>query len=90
MAAEAAILGVPAIRCSSFVGRLAYLEELEHRYELIESFLPADAPRLLQRIGELRPSAELAHTWGERRATMLADKIDLTSWYRALCDELTR
>jgi predicted glycosyltransferase len=89
MAAEAAILGVPAIRCSSFVGRLAYLEELEHKYELIESFLPADAPRLLERIEDLRPSAELAQTWRERQATMLADKIDLTSWYRALCAELT-
>jgi uncharacterized protein len=88
MAAEAAILGVPAVRCSSFVGRLWYLEELEHRYSLIESFLPADASRLLARIDDLRPSPELARTWHERKSTMLADKIDLTSWYRALCDEL--
>jgi predicted glycosyltransferase len=90
MAAEAAILGVPAIRCSSFVGRLAYLEELEHKYSLIESFRPRDAPRLLERIDDLHPTADLARTWAERRATMLADKIELTSWYRDLCDELVR
>ena len=54
MAAEAALLGVPALRCSSFVGRLAYLDELEDKYSLIESFRPVDAPRLLERLDMLR------------------------------------
>lgn len=88
MAAEAALLGVPALRCSSFVGRLAYLEELEHKYSLIESFRPVDAPRLLERLDSLQPSEELARTWEQRRTVMLADKVDLTSWYRRLLDEL--
>jgi predicted glycosyltransferase len=88
MAAEAALLGVPALRCSSFVGRLAYLDELEEKYALIESFLPADAPRLLERLYGLRPDAELARTWEARRETMLADKVELTGWYRRLLDEL--
>ena len=50
MAAEAALLGVPAVRCSTFVGRLAYLEELEHKYSLLESFRPVDAPLLHKRL----------------------------------------
>jgi len=90
MAAEAALLGVPALRCSSFVGRLAYLEELEHKYSLIESFRPADASRLVARVESLHPDDELARTWQERRAVMLADKVELTSWYRGLLDELVR
>jgi predicted glycosyltransferase len=90
MAAEAALLGVPAVRCSSFVGRLAYLEELEHRYSLLESFRPIDAPRLHERLEDLYPNDELATTWQQRRATMLADKVELTSWYRELLDELMR
>ncbi|MBF0100207.1 MAG: DUF354 domain-containing protein [Desulfobacterales bacterium] len=41
MCAEAAVLGVPSIRCNSFVGRISYLEELEHRYGLTRGFLPS-------------------------------------------------
>jgi predicted glycosyltransferase len=88
MAAEAALLGVPALRCSSFVGRLAYLEELEHRYALLESFRPEDAGRLIERLEQLQPGAELVETWNERRAKMLTDKVELTSWYRELVDEI--
>ena len=40
MIAESAVLGTPAIRCNTFVGRLSYLEELEHKYELTYGFLP--------------------------------------------------
>ena len=90
MAAEAALLGVPALRCSSFVGRLAYLEELERKYSLLESFRPTDASRLVARLEELHPDATLAELWQERRAAMLADKVELTAWYRGLGDELVR
>lgn len=89
MAAEAALLGVPALRCSTFVGRLAYLEELEHKYSLLESFRPIDAPLLHKRLRAMCPDAELARTWQERRALMLADKVELTSWYRGLLDQLS-
>ncbi|HEV7524341.1 MAG TPA: hypothetical protein VGP92_05210 [Acidimicrobiia bacterium] len=89
MAAEAALLGVPALRCSSFVGRLAYLDELEEKYSLIESFRPLDAPRLIERLDDFRPDdAALARTWSTRRAAMLADKVELTSWYREMLAEL--
>jgi predicted glycosyltransferase len=88
MAAEAALLGVPSLRCSSFVGRLDYLEELEHRYQLLESFLPDASSRLLGRVGELRPDQALAGEWAQRRSRMLEDKVDLTGWYRALVDEV--
>jgi hypothetical protein len=70
------------------LGRLAYLEELEHRYSLTESFPPIAAPRLLERVDGLRPMADLARTWAERRQVMLDDKVDLTTWYHELCNEL--
>jgi predicted glycosyltransferase len=88
MAAEAALLGVPSLRCSSFVGRLAYLEELEHRYKLLESFKPEDADRLLDRLAELEPGAELDASRDERREKMLTEKVELTGWYRHLLDDL--
>src|SRR4030095_5885822 len=34
MTAEAAVLGTPSLRFNDFVGRLAYLEELEHTWQL--------------------------------------------------------
>ena len=73
----------------SFVGRLAYLDELEEKYSLIESFRPLDAPRLVERLDDFRPDdAALARTWSTRRAAMLADKVELTSWYREMLAEL--
>lgn len=53
MAAEAAVLGVPSIRCSSFVGRLSYLEELEHKYQLTFGISPKEPERVLQKLEEL-------------------------------------
>ena len=38
MTAEAAVLGIPALRFNDFVGRLGYLEELENKYELTFGF----------------------------------------------------
>ncbi len=34
MIAEAAVLGTPSIRFNDFVGKLGYLEDLEHKYGL--------------------------------------------------------
>ncbi len=34
IAAEKAVLGTPALRFNDFVGKIGYLEELEHKYGL--------------------------------------------------------
>jgi predicted glycosyltransferase len=49
MIAEAAVLGVPAIRVSDFVGRLGYLEELERR-GLCFGFRPDETQAILDNI----------------------------------------
>jgi len=80
MTAEAAVLGVPAIRCNTFVGRISYLEELEHRYQLTIGFRPKDEELMFTRIAELLAQPNLAGIWQERRRRMLSEKIDVTSW----------
>ena len=40
MTSEAAMLGVPSLRCNSFAGRISYLEEEEHHYDLTFGFRP--------------------------------------------------
>ena len=80
MTAEAAVLGTPAVRCNTFVGRISYLEELEHKYGLSYGFLPGEEERMFEKIEELLSTEGLETIWQERRRRMLKDKIDLTGW----------
>ena len=53
MAAEAAVLGTPALRFNDFVGKLGYLEELEHKYGLTYGIKTSEPEKLYQKIEEL-------------------------------------
>lgn len=52
MTSEAAVLGTPAIRCNTFVGRIHYLEEEEHKYNLTYGFCPQQSEAMFQKIEE--------------------------------------
>ncbi len=80
MTAEAACLGVPSIRYSSFVGRISYLEELEHQYGLTFGFIPGDEKNMYMKIKELLQTSNLADSWQKKRGKMLAEKINLHEW----------
>jgi len=80
MTIEAAVLGTPAIRCNTFVGRLSVLEELEHKYGLTYGFLPEDHERMFARIEDLLARGDLKQEWQGRRDRMLADKVDVAAW----------
>ncbi len=81
MAAEAAVLGTPSLRVSSWKGRLDYLDELETRYGLTESFAPHDIEHFFERLAVYTrdPGARSAHARKQER--MLADKCDVAAWY---------
>ncbi|MBK7488915.1 MAG: hypothetical protein IPI74_03700 [Bacteroidales bacterium] len=53
MTSEAAVLGVPAIRCNTFAGRISYLEEEEKVYGLTYAFHPMEFDRMMAKIKEL-------------------------------------
>lgn len=80
MTSEAAVLGIPAIRSNSFVGRISYLEEEEHRYKLTYGFKPNDFENMLAKIDELLKMTNLKEKWQKRREQMLSDKIDVTAF----------
>lgn len=86
MTVEAAVLGTPAIRCNTFVGRCSIIEELEHKYGLTYGFLPKDVECVFAKIVELLEDDALDAKWQQRRARMLKDKIDLTAWMVDLID----
>ncbi|MDP4240595.1 MAG: DUF354 domain-containing protein [Bacteroidota bacterium] len=81
MTSEAAVLGTPAIRCNSFVGRISYLEEEEHKYALTYGFLPTNSDAMFAKVEELLAMPDLKPVWQKRRLIMLKDKIDVTSFF---------
>lgn len=81
MTAEAAVLGTPAIRFNDFVGKLGYLEELEHTYGLTYG-IPTDRPdRLLATIQTLVTTPDLKLKWQEKRKKMLEQTISPTPFF---------
>ncbi len=82
MTSEAAVLGTPAIRCNTFVGRIHTLDEEEHRYHLTYGFRPEQSDAMFQKIESLLAlgTAELKHECALRRERLLHDKIDYTTF----------
>ncbi|NCD41067.1 MAG: DUF354 domain-containing protein [Bacteroidia bacterium] len=80
MSVEAAILGTPSIRYSSFVGRISVLQELEHRYNLTYGIQAGKETLLLQKTKELLNLANLRDIFEERRHKMLSEKINVTGF----------
>ncbi len=93
MTTEAAVLGTPAIRCNTFVGRCSTLQELEHRYGLTYGFRPEHEERMFININELLSMENLKEEWQRRRQKMLREKIDVTEWIvdfmETFCDSRT-
>jgi len=80
MTAEASVLGVPSIRFNDFVGKLTYLEELEHKYGLTYGIKTSEPEKLLEKIDELLSFQNIKEEWQKRRMKMLSEKIDVTAF----------
>ena len=80
MSVEAAMLGIPSIRYSSFAGRISVLEELEHTYNLTYGITPGEEDKLIQTLEELLSTKNLKEIFQERRQKMLSEKIDVTEF----------
>ncbi len=81
MTSEAAVLGIPSLRCNSFAGRISYLEEEEHTYGLTFGFKPEDFLKMLAKLKELLSMPDLQVEFQKRRQNMLNDKIDVTAFW---------
>ena len=81
MTSEAAVLGIPSLRCNTLAGRIAYLEEQEHKYGLTYGFTPDKFDNLLTKLDELLVMPDLKTEWQRRRNVMIRDKIDVTAFW---------
>jgi predicted glycosyltransferase len=77
---EAAVLGVPALKCNTFARRLSIPNELENRFGLCYSFIPEEFGKMLEKIDELLALPDLKSEWQKRRQKMLSEKIDVTAF----------
>jgi predicted glycosyltransferase len=80
MTSEAAVLGIPSLRCNSFAGRIAYLQEEEKRYNLTYAFLPQQFNELKNKLTELLNTPNLSEQFQQRRQKLLNDKIDVSAF----------
>jgi predicted glycosyltransferase len=90
MTAEAALLGVPSIRCNTFAGRVSLHDELEQKYGLTYAFLPSEEDKMLAKIQALLAMPDLPAEWQRRRAAYLRDKIDAAAWITEFVEEFAR
>jgi len=80
MATEAAILGTPAVRYNSFVGKndMSNFKELEDKYGLLHNFDNFDGA--LQKAESMLINNDTKNEWLKKREILLRDKIDLTKF----------
>ena len=81
MTSEAAILGVPALKCNTFAGKLSVPNMLEFKYRLCYSYLPEQFDDMLFKIEELLTNPNLKSMWQEKRQVFLEQNIDVTSYF---------
>jgi predicted glycosyltransferase len=84
MAAEAAVLGVPAIRFNDFVGEISYLNELENTYKLGFGIPTAQKDKLFETVDNLL-QMDYKADWRIRQKRMLSEKIDTAQQIIEVC-----
>jgi len=80
MTAEAALLGTPAVRMNSFVGKISYLSDLE-KYGLAFGFTPDQTVDMFNKIEELLLMQDRKQHFAQKRQHVLNEKIDPLPWF---------
>ena len=83
MTSEAAILGVPALKCNTFAGRLSVPNMLEQKYGLCYAYQPTQFDEMYHHIEQLlacKPE-ELKSEWQTKRQRLLDEMIDPTEFF---------
>jgi uncharacterized protein len=80
MTVEAAVLGVPAVRINTFIGKSSVIDELENNYKLSYGFFPDNHISIIETIKYLSAAPEVRDVWQQRGQKLLSEKIDLNGW----------
>lgn len=90
MTSEAAVLGVPALKCNTFAGRLSVPNMLEQKYGLCYAYTPGHFDEMYSRIQTLlsKMPESLQAEWQAKRQRMLAEMIDPTDFFVDFIEKL--
>jgi predicted glycosyltransferase len=81
MAAEAAMLGTPSLRVSTFSGRISYLNELEHRYGLTFGFHPGEIDGFFSKLNELLEGSNYFEHLKASHQRLIREKCNVAQWF---------
>lgn len=83
MTSEAAVLGVPALKCNTFAGRLSVPNMLEQRFDLCYAYQPQQFEEMYSHVERLLACDPegLKNEWQKKRQRMLAEMIDPTEFF---------
>lgn len=81
MTSEAAIMGVPALKCNTFAGKLSIPNELEQKYGLCYAYLPVDFEKFYEHVERLLKQPDIKDEWKKKREFFLKDKIDVSAFF---------
>ena len=86
MTSEAALLGVPAIKCNTFAGDLSVPNELEVKYGLCYAYHPKDFDAFFNHVKRLLDNPDTKIEWSRKRDIYLHDKIDVSAYFSWFID----
>ncbi len=83
MTSEAAVLGVPALKCNTFAGNLSVPNMLEQRFDLCYAYQPSRFDDMYRHVEQLltRNSEELKSEWQNKRQRLLDVTNDPTDFF---------
>ncbi|MGD9006073.1 MAG: DUF354 domain-containing protein [Desulfobacterales bacterium] len=81
MAAEAAMLGTPSLRVSTFSGRISYLNELEQNYGLTFGFHPNEIDRFFSKLNEILKGSNYFEHVKTSHQRLIREKCNVAQWF---------
>lgn len=83
MTSEAAVLGIPALKCNTFAGRLSVPTTLEQHFDLCYAYQPSQFDAMFRHVEQLlaRNPEELKSEWYSKRQRLLAETINPTNFF---------
>ncbi len=81
MTTEAAVLGIPAVKCNALAGKLSVPNELEVKYQLCYAYHPSNFDNYIKHIQVLLNTTNLKEVWRTKRNKMLSEKISVTDFF---------
>ena len=80
MTIESAVLGIPAVRINTFIGKSTVIGELEEKYKLAYGIHPENEKEIIKTIEYLSTDKSVDKVWEDRKNRLLKDKINFNQW----------